>query len=183
MKIRFLFLLGLVFSFSSIAATEIWVSVKGNDNNTGSKDSPKATLHSALRLAREWRRTNNKCIKDGVTICLDSGTYFLYESLFIRPEDSGTEETPLVIKGVGDSDCIISGGVELKNWKKKGKLYVADVPDFNGRPLEFRQLWINGTKAVRARDVDDFEKMYRIKSVDADNSCLLYTSPSPRDCS
>lgn len=174
-------MLGLVFSFSSIAATEIWVSVKGNDNNTGSKDSPKATLHSALRLAREWRRTNNKCIKDGVTICLDSGTYFLYESLFIRPEDSGTEETPLVIKGVGDSDCIISGGVELKNWKKKGKLYVADVPDFNGRPLEFRQLWINGTKAVRARDVDDFEKMYRIKSVDADNRILWVPSASVKN--
>lgn len=174
-------MLGLVFSFSSIAATEIWVSVKGNDNNTGSKDSPKATLHSALRLAREWRRTNNKCIKDGVTICLDSGTYFLYESLFIRPEDSGTEETPLVIKGVGDSDCIISGGVELKNWKKKGKLYVTDVPDFNGRPLEFRQLWINGTKAVRARDVDDFEKMYRIKSVDADNRILWVPSASVKN--
>lgn len=174
-------MLGLVFSFSSIAATEIWVSVKGNDNNTGSKDSPKATLHSALRLAREWRRTNNKCIKDGVTICLDSGTYFLYESLFIRPEDSGTEETPLVIKGVGDSDCIISGGVELKNWKKKGKLYVADVPDFNGRPLEFRQLWINGTKAVCARDVDDFEKMYRIKSVDADNRILWVPSASVKN--
>lgn len=174
-------MLGLVFSFSSIAATEIWVSVKGNDNNTGSKDSPKATLHSALRLAREWRRTNYKCIKDGVTICLDSGTYFLYESLFIRPEDSGTEETPLVIKGVGDSDCIISGGVELKNWKKKGKLYVTDVPDFNGRPLEFRQLWINGTKAVRARDVDDFEKMYRIKSVDADNRILWVPSASVKN--
>lgn len=181
MKISFLFLLGLVYCFSSIAATEIWVSVKGNDNNTGSMDSPKATLHSALRLAREWRRINNKCTKDGVTICLDSGTYFLYESLFIRPEDSGTEETPLVIKGVGDSDCIISGGVELKNWKKKGKLYVTDVPDFNGQPLEFRQLWINGIKAVRARDVDDFEKMHRIKSVDADNRILWVPSVSVKN--
>lgn len=50
--------------------------------------------------------------------------------------------------------------VEIRNWKKQGKLWVADVPMFNGRPLDFRQLWINGQKAVRARDVADFEKMY-----------------------
>ena len=49
---------------------------------------------------------------------------------------------------------------------------MADVPDFNGRPLEFRQLWVNGKKAVRARDVDDFEQMFRIRSIDKANETI-----------
>ena len=50
---------------------------------------------------------------------------------------------------------------------------VADVPDFCGRPLDFRQFYVNGKKAVRARDVADFEDMYRIIRVDmgAGSSC------------
>lgn len=51
-------------------------------------------------------------------------------------------------------------------------MYVADVPEFNGRPLEFRQLWVNGRKADRARDVADFEKMYRIRNIDKKNEIL-----------
>lgn len=51
-------------------------------------------------------------------------------------------------------------------------MWVADVPMFNGRPLDFRQLWINGQKAVRARDVADFEKMYRIINNDPQNEIL-----------
>jgi len=47
--------------------------------------------------------------------------------------------------------------VSIRNWKKQGKLWVADVPMFNGRPLDFRQLWVDGQKATRARDVEDFE--------------------------
>jgi hypothetical protein len=35
---------------------------------------------------------------------------------------------------------------------------------FNGTPLTFRQLWVNGQKAVRARDVANFEKMHRTSS-------------------
>lgn len=36
----------------------------------------------------------------------------------------------------------------------------------------FGQLWINGKKAIRARDVSDFEKMYRILSNDPVNEIL-----------
>ena len=40
---------------------------------------------------------------------------------------------------------------------------------FNGRPLDFRQLWVDGQKATRARDVEDFENMHRICSVDGED--------------
>lgn len=119
-------------------------------------------IEKALQQAREERRLNGA---ENVCIRLQSGTYRLNQSIIVRPEDSG-------IRVVADGKTVISGGVKISGWKKQGNVYVADVPEFNGRPLEFRQLWVNGKKADRARDVADFEKMYRIRSVDKKNEIL-----------
>ena len=155
-----------------LLAGEIWISPKGSDFNDGTCQSPKATLTSALRQAREWRRTEDNRIQGGITIYVEGGTYAFHEPVFIRPEDSGTKESPTIIRSVGDEKVILSGGISINGWKKQGKVWVADVPAFNGRPLDFRQLWVNGKKAVRARDVEDFEKMNRICSVDEKNEIL-----------
>ena len=163
-----------------LLADEIWISPKGSDFNDGTRQSPKATLTSALRQAREWRRTEDNRIQGGITIYMEGGTYAFYEPVFIRPEDSGTKESPTVIRSVGDEKVILSGGISINGWKKQGKVWVADVPAFNGRPLDFRQLWVNGKKAVRARDVEDFEKMNRICSVDEKNEILYVPAVSIR---
>ena len=131
--------------------------------------TPDSSLADAVRHARELRRLGQAT---DVTIHLAAGTYFLYEPLRLRPEDSG-----LTIAG---NNAVISGGLKITNWKKQGKLMVADVPDFNGRPIDFRQLWINGSKAVRARSVpvvfadgnDPFEQMPRIRTYDKKNHVL-----------
>ena len=169
---------------------EIWVSPKGNDFNDGTRESPKATLTAALRQAREWRRTGDERVQGGITVYMEGGTYALYEPVFIRPEDSGTKESPTVIRSAvnektvtrsaADEKVVLSGEVRIKNWKKQGKLWVADVPAFNGRPLDFRQLWVNGEKAVRARDVEDFEKMNRICSVDEKKEVLYVPAVAVR---
>lgn len=114
------------------------------------------TIEKALQEAREARRLNGA---EQVCIHLSEGTYRLNQPIIIRPEDNGT-------RIVADGKVTVSGGVRLTGWKKEGKYYVAQVPDFNGRPLEFRQLWVNGRKAVRARDVADFNDMYRIRAID-----------------
>lgn len=119
-------------------------------------------IEKALQQAREERRLNGT--KD-VCIRLQEGTYRLCQPITVRPEDSGT-------RIVADGKVTVSGGVSISGWKKEGRFYVADVPDFNGRPLEFRQLWVNGKKAVRARDVADFENMFRIRGIDKPNETL-----------
>ena len=123
--------------------------------------TPDSSLTDAIRKAREMKRLGKAT---EVTINLAAGTYFLYEPLRLRPEDSG-------LKLVG-KDAVISGGMQITGWKKQGKLLVAEVPDFNGRPVDFRQLWVNGQKAVRARDVSDFEQMHRIRTYDKKNHIL-----------
>ena len=163
-----------------LLAGEIWISPKGSDFNDGTRQSPKATLTSALRQAREWHRTEDNRIQGGITIYMEGGTYAFHEPVFIRPEDSGTKESPTIIRSVGDEKVVLSGGICINGWKKQGKVWVADVPVFNGRPLDFRQLWVNGKKAVRARDVEDFEKMNRICSVDEKNEILYVPAVSIR---
>lgn len=119
-------------------------------------------IEQALQQAREERRLNGA---EDICIRLQPGTYRLNQTIVVRPEDSGT-------RIVADGNAVVSGGVRITGWRKQGNLYVADVPEFNGRPLEFRQLWVNGVKADRARDVADFEKMYRIRSVDKKNGII-----------
>ena len=123
--------------------------------------TPDSSLADAVRKARDMRRLGTAT---AVTIQLTPGTYRLYEPLRLRPEDEG-----LTIQGKG---AVISGGVVVTGWRKEGKLWVTDVPDFNGRPLDFRQLWVNGRKAIRARDINDFEQMYRIMTYDKKNRVL-----------
>lgn len=119
-------------------------------------------IEKALQQVREDRRLNGA---EDVCIRLQAGTYRLNQTITVRPEDSG-------IRIVADGNAVVSGGVKITGWKKQGRMYVADVPEFNGRPLEFRQLWVNGRKADRARDVADFEKMYRIRNIDKKNEIL-----------
>ena len=131
--------------------------------------TPDSSLTDAVRKARELRRLGKAT---EVTIHLSGGTYFLYEPLRLRPVDSG-----LTLVG---ENAVISGGMQITGWKRQGKLLVADVPDFNGRPIDFRQLWVNGKKAVRARSVpvglpdgsDPFEQMHRILTYDKKNHVL-----------
>jgi len=114
------------------------------------------TIEKALQQAREERRLNHA---SDITLRLQAGTYNICQPVTVRPEDSGT-------RIVADGKVVISGGVSITGWRREGRLYVADAPEFNGRPLAFRQLYVNGTKTVRARDVEDFEQMCRIIGVD-----------------
>lgn len=125
--------------------------------------SPDSSLSDAVRKAREMRRLGQA---DSVVIKMAMGNYQLYEPLVLRPEDShlcfeGTSEEETGVIGT-----VVNGAVEVKGWRKQGKLWVADVPDFNGRPLDFRHLWVNRNRADKARSVSDYEKMPRIRWVD-----------------
>ncbi|NDW09706.1 right-handed parallel beta-helix repeat-containing protein [Dysgonomonas sp. 520] len=166
-------LLALILSLAPFSfSAEIYVSPKGNDSNSGTKSEPKATLHSAVREARELRRLLKVEKDEPIRILMQGGVYNLYEPVFIRPEDSGTETSPTIIEAVKGERPVLSGGMQISGWKKEGKFWTADVPSFNGNRIIFRQLWINGKKAVRARNVSDFEKMDRIRSNDKKNEIL-----------
>lgn len=113
----------LLLSALTLSAADVYISPSGLDSNDGTASSPKATLTSALRQAREMRRTNAPGVESGITIHMAPGIYNVYEPVFIRPEDSGTPESPTVITSSGEG-AWISGGVSITGWKRQGKLLV-----------------------------------------------------------
>lgn len=68
------------------------------------------SIHEALRQAREWRRTQDPRCQGGITITLQEGRYYMSEPLFLRPEDSGTKESPLIIRGIGEKHTSVICG-------------------------------------------------------------------------
>ena len=162
----------LLFAIAGNAA-DIYVSPKGSDTNNGSKDQPLVTVQAALRKAREMRRLNDASVIGGVHIFLMDGKYQLTETIILRPEDSGNESNPTFIEAAPGARPVLSGGIEIRGWKKlgvvlpglpavaKGHIWVADVPMVNGRLFEFRQLWVNDVKAIRAKSVNG-DAMHRI---------------------
>ena len=167
----FLFIFSTVFSMQ---AADIWVAVNGKDSNEGTKASPLATVHMALRKARELRRLKDASIKGGIHIIIKDGTYYLDEPLFVRPEDSGTADSPTTIEADVNAKPIFNGGIAIKNWKKTttsinglktGTVWVADAPTIAGNVINYRQLWVNDIKAVRAKSTTG-DKMERILSWD-----------------
>lgn len=148
----------------------------------------------ALRKAREMRRLNDPSVKNGIEIIIENGTYQFSEPLFIRPEDSGTEESPTIIKAAENAHPVFSGGIEIHGWKKlqstvaglpalsKGKIWVADVPLMEGNFIPFRQLWVNGIKAIRAKAQNE-NKMSRILSWDHQSQTCWIPKPKGMDLS
>ena len=145
------------------SAEEIWVAPHGDDAAAGNAGSPLATLNAALRRVRELRRLNDPSVKNGVHIILRGGEYALYEPVFVRPEDSGPDGSPTIISAAPGEKPVLSGGVAVQGWRQGADgRWEADVPP----GFLFRELWVNGVRATRAREPDDDDRMNRIMSVD-----------------
>ena len=168
MKKTFTYLSFIIFLgwFPSLFAGEIYVSLQGNDKNSGTKEAPFNTLNRAIKQAREWRRLNRPEVAGGIYIRLEEGVYAQRNSLFLRPEDSGTPDSPTVICAVDGAHPVISGGVAVTGWKRgcnhpaipeklKQKIWSVEAPLIGNRRVETRQMWVNGHKVQRAAQFPD----------------------------
>lgn len=168
MKKTFTYLSFIIFLgwFPSLFAGEIYVSLQGNDKNPGTKEAPFNTLNRAIKQAREWRRLNRPEVSRGIYIRLEEGVYAQRNSLFLRPEDSGTSDSPTVICAVDGAHPVISGGVAVTGWKRgcnhpaipeklRQKIWSAEAPLIGNRRVETRQMWVNGHKVQRAAQFPD----------------------------
>lgn len=170
-------------------AGDIFVSAtNGNDKASGSKEAPLKTLGQALKQAREWRRLGSSNAEGGINIIMSGGIYRLYKPLFIRPEDSGTANSPTIIRSADGERAVISGGIEVKGWRKgcddprlpaevRSKVWVADAPMDGNRIVETRQLWTDGHKAMRASQFA-YGVMERMKAFNTDDESI--TIPTPK---
>jgi hypothetical protein len=170
-------------------AADIYVATNGSDFNDGSKNKPLASVAAALRKARELRRLNDASITNGIHIIVSGGTYLLTQTITLHPEDAGTKDSPTTIEAAANESPVLSGGITISGWKRttgkiiglplaaQGKIWEATVPISGGKLTEFRQLWVNDNKAIRAKSMNG-DLMDRILSWDKkEQSCWI---PTPK---
>ena len=86
---------------------DFYVSTSGNDENSGTKDSPFLTIEKAVEAVRNIDKSG----KNGITVCIEAGEYRV-SSLNFTKDDSGTKECPVTYCSY-NGEVIINGGITL----------------------------------------------------------------------
>ncbi|VGO20664.1 right-handed parallel beta-helix repeat-containing protein [Pontiella sulfatireligans] len=122
---------------------ELYVCPEGADESAGTRDAPFKTIVRAQQAVR----LIDKSIPGETVVTLRGGTYLLEQTVVFDARDSGTEQHPVTYRAFSGEVPVISGGRQLTGWKKNGTaMWEAPVGD-----LDFRQLYVNGTRAPRSR--------------------------------
>ncbi|MGB2865271.1 MAG: hypothetical protein WBC05_18220 [Sedimentisphaerales bacterium] len=100
-----LFLLAV--TFAAAPGAEFFVSPDGSDANPGTIAQPFATILQAQQAARNAAGT------EPVTVNLRRGTYYLAEPVVFTPEDSGTQDNPVIYRAYEKEQVRVSGGRRL----------------------------------------------------------------------
>jgi hypothetical protein len=139
----------------SAAPLVLHVATNGQDGWSGKRatpdaaagDGPLASIERAVERAQAARRAG-----DAVTILVHQGTFALSKPVRFGPEHSGTADAPFTIAAFEAEKPVVSGGRVIRGWKRvRENLWQADVPDVREGKWYFRQLFINGQRAIRAR--------------------------------
>ncbi|MBM3474686.1 MAG: hypothetical protein FJX75_15590 [Armatimonadetes bacterium] len=135
----------LLMALAGIGAAEplaLYVSPKGDDSwsgrsgEVGAPNGPFATLARARDEVRKLKAAGQ--LPEGAVVNVASGLYEFRETLKLGPEDSGTEQAPIVYRGVGDEKPILTGGKVLTGWREyeKGILWCdLKANELAGKPV------------------------------------------------
>lgn len=143
-------------SAAPTSATQFYVSPSGDDARAGTKQEPFATVQRAQEEVRRLKYTD-QYPADGVTVYLRGGRYALDEPIRFAAIDSGKPDAPVVYAAVAGEVPHLSGGTIITGWQEH-------EPGLWKAPTRgvFRQLYVNGSRAVRARSPNDRGQFFRV---------------------
>ncbi len=153
---------------------DFYVSTKGDDSNSGTKDAPFLTIEKAVEAVRHTDKTG----RNGITVCIEAGEYRV-SSLKFTKEDSGTAECPIKYRGYG-GEVILNGGVTLSPDDFKS---VTEYPEISERLTNEAQknaIVVDLTKVPYSLGKEAWGKIYAIgsyhtaESYDGDYTGELY---------
>jgi hypothetical protein len=151
MYLKFHLTLAFVFAFmGSHVRAQFYVSPDGNDLHAGTKDQPFATLSRARDAVRAIKDEAKEPAP--VTVIIKDGYYEMTEPLVLLPDDSGTEQNPIVYKADEDASPRFSGGKKITGFKvNENGIWETRVPECIYYKWRFDQLYVNGKRATMAR--------------------------------
>ncbi|OAM86916.1 right-handed parallel beta-helix repeat-containing protein [Termitidicoccus mucosus] len=145
-------LLGCAAAFGA-APREFFVAPPpaGDDANAGTAAAPFASLERArlaVRARLDEDRRPGAGEADDITVFFRGGRYEFARPVIFRAEDSPQGKNRVAYRAWRDERPVFSGGARVTGWSEEaGGVWRADV----GADADFRQLWVNGMRAVRAR--------------------------------
>ncbi len=126
-------------------AKDFYISPQGADADPGTKEQPFATIPHAQGAVRELIAGG---LQEDVTIYLHGGVYGLTDTLAFGRADSGDASHSITYAAIDGEKVIVSGGSVITGWEKgPDDIWHATVPPSSS----FRQLFVNGHRATRAR--------------------------------
>ncbi|PZF82179.1 Ig-like domain-containing protein [Jiangella anatolica] len=145
------------------AADHVYVSLQGDDRWSGrladpapgGDDGPLRTLGGARDAVRRLKAQGG--LTRPVDVVVRGGVYHLAETLLLTPEDSGTEECPIVWRAADGEHVVISGGRPVEGPWTRGSdgVWSTSIP----AGWSFRTLFADGRRETLARypnpDPDD----------------------------
>lgn len=125
-------------------------ATRGNDSYTGR--TPRMAFKTIQRAQAEVRNVNPQMSKD-INVYLRDGIYYLESPLEFSSADGGRNGHSIIYRQYKCEKPTISGGDPITGWT----LHDASKNIFKAalqEPIETRQLFVNGVRAIRARSVD-----------------------------
>lgn len=118
----------------------------GDDAHDGGAAAPFATLDRARLAVRDHLAAHE--LREDLVVELAAGTYELAAPLRFDDADSGENGFAVVYRAAPGADVVLSGGRRVTGWRPESDgIWCAEI----GRDTDFRQLWIDGRRATRAR--------------------------------
>ncbi len=154
--------------WTNAMAAQIVVAPDGDDVNPGTSERPLATLAAAQRAVREQVAAS---LEADLVVRIQEGVYTLEETLAFGPEDAGCERFAVTYAAAPDARVVVSGGAGIAGWERgEGELWTVQVPGVKAGEWYFRQLWVNGRRAIRARmpNADDRRPVRKLEGFKVD---------------
>lgn len=118
----------------------------GDDTHEGSERAPFATLDQARLAVRAYLAAHN--LDRDLVVEFRAGTYELPAPVRFESTDSGKDGFSVVYRAETNASVVLSGGRRIAEWTPEAK---GDYRAAIGADVDFRQLWVNGRRAIRAR--------------------------------
>jgi hypothetical protein len=148
---------------------DFYVAPDGKDTNPGTAGAPFATLTRAQEAVRQKVAGG---LSADLMVLIRGGMYRQQQMLLFGPQDSGTDKHSITYAAWPGEKVVLSGGRKITGWKKgRGNIWTAELPEVRAGKWQFRQLFVGGKRAVRARtpNADDKAPWWHIRTSTAGN--------------
>ena len=177
-------------SFMILLASTVWITMHAATtkiyvDGIHGKDTYDGTLHSPIRTFEELqKRLLAADTYNDIVVYIRDGVYELTSPLVFDEKMGGNIKRKIELRAYQEEQPVLCGGYRVKGWQlydADRSVYYAQLPE----TLDGRQFFVNGQRAVRARESDAVKRWIKSDSIGhltSDMSLLKWKNPEFVEC-